>query len=184
MLAAYLILCRQVITPASSPREHQRIAFARHGNVLETIFAGQQGNIPMTKRPKKRPNKTVQPKQNTVVAESQVTVQHQQQIHSGPIPSPDVMRQYDLLLPGAAERILQMAEREAQHQHDIVKNSLDAQRREIRRGQILGFLIGISSLSSSVVALYLNHPTTAGILGGTTVVGLVTVFVIGRKTDP
>jgi len=74
-----------------------------------------------------------------------------------------------------------MAEQDAQHQRDISLKALDANRCEIRRGQFLGFGIGIIAIAASIVAMVLGYPTTAGILGGTTVVGLVTVFVIGRK---
>ena len=109
----------------------------------------------------------------------QVSVQHQ-----GPIPSPVVLQQYEDIIPGAAERILQMAEQDATHQHDMHRKALDAQRREVRRGQILGFGIGIAALGSCLAALFLGHPTTAGIIGGTTVVGLVTVFVKGHGQAP
>ncbi|MDA3971512.1 MAG: DUF2335 domain-containing protein [Desulfobulbaceae bacterium] len=116
--------------------------------------------------------------------ENQVLL-HQLQIqHQGPIPAPAILQQYDDIIPGAAERILQMAEQDAAHQHAMHRNALDAQRFEVRRGQIFGFGIGLAALSASIIALVLGYPTTAGILGGTTVVGLVTVFVKERSSAP
>lgn len=48
----------------------------------------------------------------------EVTVQHEQHLFSGPLPAPDVPRGYDELLPGAAERIIRMAEKEQTHTHE------------------------------------------------------------------
>ena len=118
-----------------------------------------------------------------VIANNHTTTQvvHHQQIHSGPIPSPAILKEYDNIIPGSAERILQMAEKDAQHQRDISLKALNAERLEHLRGQYLGFGIGGAALLTSIVAMIFGHPSTASIIGGTTVVGLVTVFVIGRK---
>ncbi len=49
--------------------------------------------------------------------------------------------------------------------------------------QWLGFGIGLASLAAAIIALVLGHPATAGVIGGTTVVGLVAVFVTGRMAE-
>lgn len=36
---------------------------------------------------------------------------------SGPLPSPDALERYNAVIPGAAERILAMAEKEMEHRH-------------------------------------------------------------------
>ena len=129
---------------------------------------------------KKSQNKPVLPQSTAQVpAHEQVTI-HQQQIHQGSLPSPVTLNQYDQIVPGAAERILQMAEQDAQHQRDISIMALDAHRREVRLGQILGFGIGVLSFSTCIVALFLGSEKTAIAIGGTTVIGLVTAFIKGR----
>ncbi|PIQ30327.1 MAG: hypothetical protein COS35_13425 [Zetaproteobacteria bacterium CG02_land_8_20_14_3_00_50_9] len=40
-------------------------------------------------------------------------------MHSGPLPAPEDFAKYENILPGAAERILSMAENEARHRHTI-----------------------------------------------------------------
>jgi uncharacterized membrane protein len=42
-----------------------------------------------------------------------------QQHISGPIPSPDVLRQYDAINPGLADRLVRMAEHEADHRRKM-----------------------------------------------------------------
>jgi uncharacterized membrane protein len=40
-------------------------------------------------------------------------------LHQGPLPHPAVLKQYDDVVPGAAERIMRMAEQQAQHRQDL-----------------------------------------------------------------
>lgn len=39
---------------------------------------------------------------------------------SGPIPPPAILHQYDAVIPGAAERILKMAEEQSKHRQELV----------------------------------------------------------------
>ncbi|MBF0590916.1 MAG: DUF2335 domain-containing protein [Nitrospirae bacterium] len=114
--------------------------------------------------------------------------------HSGPIPSPQSLAEYDNFLPGLANRIVIMAENNLRHRHEYETEVLrqnnetlklndkiiDYEAKERKRGQIFGFLIGIAGLSTSLMAAYFNHETTASIIGSTTVIGLVSAFVYGK----
>lgn len=42
----------------------------------------------------------------------------EQRHYSGPLPMPEDLAKYDQVVPGAAERIIQMAEKEMQHRHE------------------------------------------------------------------
>lgn len=50
--------------------------------------------------------------------DQQLSTVHQS--FSGPMPPPALFREYDQILPGAAERIMAMAEKEQQHRHVVV----------------------------------------------------------------
>lgn len=54
---------------------------------------------------------------NSLHADSQTVQVVQQQTYQGPIPHPSDLEKYELVIPGAAERILHMAEAENQHRH-------------------------------------------------------------------
>lgn len=111
--------------------------------------------------------------------------QFQQATFSGPMPPPEVLEGYERLVKGAAERILVMAESDAKHQQEIEFAALRAAEAEIKRGQLFGFVIGLTALGASMLALAMGSPAVAGVIGGTTVVGLVSVFIVGRvvKSD-
>ncbi len=99
-----------------------------------------------------------------------------QTAYSGPIPPAQELGNYNAIVPGAAERILRMAEKNLQHQIDIEALDLNS----ARRGQIFAFLIAVLAFSSSIAAMIMGFPYVAGAIGSTTVVSLATVFIKGR----
>ncbi len=115
---------------------------------------------------------------------SKPVAQFQQATFSGPMPPPAVLEGYERLVKGAAERILVMAESDAKHQQEIEFAALRAAEAEIKRGQLFGFVIGLTALGASMLALAMGSPAVAGVIGGTTVVGLVSVFIVGRFVKP
>jgi uncharacterized membrane protein len=47
----------------------------------------------------------------------QAVVETSTAIHRGPLPPPDQFKDYEAILPGSADRILKMAEKEQDHRH-------------------------------------------------------------------
>ncbi len=99
----------------------------------------------------------------------------------GPIPSPNDLREYDQVLPGLADRIVKMAESQISHQQRIEKDSLEFGARRSFAGLRAGFLISVFFLCASVWLVLADHDTAGIILGSVDLVGLVTVFVLGRR---
>lgn len=106
--------------------------------------------------------------------------QIQQSTFSGPIPPPSILEGYEQLIPGAADRILKMAESDARHQQEIEFAALSGTLAEVKRAQLFAFFIVIIALGAAMLALKMGSPDVAGIIGGTTVVGLVSAFIVGR----
>lgn len=101
--------------------------------------------------------------------------------HIGPLPSPETLKQYDELLPGTAERIISMAERQNIHRIDLENKVITRQLQDSRVGQFMGFLIAVL-FAAVAYSLGMNgHDTLAGVLGGSTLVSLVAIFVVGKK---
>lgn len=111
---------------------------------------------------------------------------------SGPLPPPFILEQYDQIVPGAAERIIAMAEKQAAHRQAMEKKLLEAeirdlksQRAEARLGQVFGLVIGVVAILSGAVVATVSVGTagqiSGGLIGAGGVVGLVSVFVLGRK---
>lgn len=125
--------------------------------------------------------------QKTEKANSKAVFESQQSVYLSPLPSPNDLKEYNITLPDAAERILTMAEKEQRHrikleqqQIEINKNLIKSEFSYRNRGQIIGGFIGIIGLSISAFLGYIGESAVASIIGGGTVVGLVTVFVTGK----
>ena len=58
----------------------------------------------------RQPRPTPQPSHIVTATETKI-------VKSGPIPDPATLQQYDILVPGSAQRIIAMAEREQAHRH-------------------------------------------------------------------
>ena len=123
------------------------------------------------------------------VPRSQTTVQiaEQRTTVSGPIPSADELARYNSINPELVNRIVSLAEREAANRHKMESLSLNAnigisdkQFSERRLGQRFGFGIGALGLISSVILAWIGAENTASIVGGSTVLGLVGIFVTGQ----
>lgn len=99
---------------------------------------------------------------------------------SGPVPPPQILDGYNKIIPGAAERILGMAEADAKHQQNMDKQILLLASGDSKRGQIFGFLIAIAAFVTCIGSILLGSEKTAIVIGGTSVVGLVSVFITGR----
>ncbi|OGT04590.1 MAG: hypothetical protein A2Z65_04685 [Gallionellales bacterium RIFCSPLOWO2_02_58_13] len=143
---------------------------------------------PQSQKPK-QPKNAVSTANGAVTApgangNSKPVAQFQQSTFSGPMPPPSVLEGYERLVKGAAERILIMAESDAKHQQEIEFAALRAMEAEVKRGQFFGFVIGLTALGASMLALAMGSPAVAGVIGGTTVIGLVSVFIVGRVVKP
>jgi uncharacterized membrane protein len=102
--------------------------------------------------------------------------------YSGPLPPASEMGRFNTILPGAAERILTMAETSQKHTHILEYDALHSHRREVRRGQFLGILVTLSAFGTSAYMAAIGHAEVAGVIGGTTVVSIAVAFVLGRKS--
>lgn len=64
----------------------------------------------------------------------------------GPLPPPILFEHYNQVLPGSAERILQLTENEQSHRQKWETSVLDAQRSDIRRGSGWGSVLAYAGL--------------------------------------
>lgn len=100
------------------------------------------------------------------------------------MPLPDFFQAYEHTLPGAADRILTMAEKQQEHRHlqQSVRLTLDGARE--RRGQWMGFLVAVSGIIGGVTLIMFDKP----VAGFTTLVGaigsIVGLFVWSRRRRP
>ena len=117
--------------------------------------------------------------QQSVTQSQQVSV-HQQ--WSGPLPPPAALEKFNQIIPGGAERILAMAEKEQAHRIEYEKIGLPETVNESKRGQYLGAVISVAAVLGAVFTAYIgSHWVVSVCLVGVPVLGLVRAIVRPRK---
>jgi uncharacterized membrane protein len=108
---------------------------------------------------------------------------HQFSMRASPLPDPSELAAYNQIIPNGADRILKMAEDQSAHRIDIEKTVIGSQQRQAFCGQAFGLIIGLSGLFSATYAAIHGQPWFGGIIGGTTLVSLVSVFLHTRYSQ-
>jgi uncharacterized membrane protein len=112
----------------------------------------------------------------------QTTQVHQQFAISGPLPHSSEFSNYEATLPGAANRILSMAERETVHRQSLDIKVVEAGIRQSSIGQWLGFICVLAS--GGLIAYGIHEGAPLSFIPGTItgLASLVAVFTsIGKK---
>jgi uncharacterized membrane protein len=111
--------------------------------------------------------------------------QHQivsQQNWSGPLPPPVALEEFNRIVPGAAERIFAQFEAEGTHRRKLEQRQSKFVVRDVHIGQFLAGLFALGGLSVAALAIWLNAPWVATIIGGGTIGPIVYAFL--RKPQP
>lgn len=102
-------------------------------------------------------------------------------LFQGPLPPPALFKEYDQVVPGAAERILALAENNQSHRTSWETIALTEQANEVRRGQYMGFALAFGMLIGAVFCAHIGQPWVAGALVASSMAGVVTAFLRGRE---
>ena len=97
----------------------------------------------------------------------------------GPLPPPHFLADYEGVLPGSAERILQMVEKDSAHRRDVVARLVEAEVFRSRWGLWLGAAVAAAFLIAATVMVLAGHPWPGTIVGAADLAGVVGVFVYG-----
>lgn len=101
--------------------------------------------------------------------------------HIGPLPDPETLNGYSVIIPDGADRIMKMAEKQSDHRMRMEDKVISGQMLQSNLGQILAFLIGLSALGSATYCIISGFELAGGILGIGGLTGLVTAFIQGRS---
>lgn len=105
----------------------------------------------------------------------------QQQIYQGPLPPAEHFAAYNDILPGAADRILTMAEKEAGHRHEIEKRRQGHAFIINVIGQVFAVTIALAGVGGGWYLSAKNNPWSGAFMTGLPVLSLAVVFL---KTHP
>jgi uncharacterized membrane protein len=97
--------------------------------------------------------------------------------YQGPLPPSTEFAGYNQVLPGAAERILAIAEKEADHRRENQDKLVNASIKNSGRGQIFAFIISILSLVGVGLSIYFSAPIASIPPAIIAITGLASIFI-------
>jgi uncharacterized membrane protein len=110
---------------------------------------------------------------------------------AGPLPPPQILQGYEAACPGAAHRIIEMAEAQSAHRRDMERMALQAQCQgmnlqffEARLGQCFAFGISALFLICGTITVVHGDPIPGSIFGTMGISGIVATFIHGRSAKP
>lgn len=131
------------------------------------------------------------PSQNDLesLQETQVhqSVSISRSVWSGPLPNPQTLAGYGSIDPSFPDRIIALTENEAGRRYELEREHLrlvgaDAAQSRVERGrgQWMGFLSCLVLVVIGSIAAFTDRETVASVIFGSTILGVVTVFVLGK----
>lgn len=109
------------------------------------------------------------------------SVQVQATTHQGPLPSPGDFEKYEAILPGAAERIMTMAEKQAVHRQALEKTAITSEISQAKLGTICALIIGLFGLGVAGYSINSGHDTAGAAIGTTALASMVGSFIYGSS---
>lgn len=103
------------------------------------------------------------------------------EFYSGPLPHPSLLKQYDDVVPGAAERIIVLLEEQSRHRMYLEKTVIVGDNKRANWGLISGWSIAILFLIASVALILAGYGAYGAIVGAVDLVALVAVFIYGTN---
>lgn len=127
--------------------------------------------------PNQSTNATGQTRRPTMVSASRAEMSS----YSGPVPPPAIAQGWDAIVPGAANRMLTMAENQSNHRISIEAKVVESNITNEKRGQNYAFVLAVLVIVGAFYLLATNHDITGFGTLLTGVGSLVTLFVVGKK---
>lgn len=115
------------------------------------------------------------------ITERRVEQYVRQTTFNGPIPHPEIFKQYGDVIPDAPERILRVFEEDSKHAREITREALNAQKRDNRRVHWMAWSLIAGGYGMSALFAWMNKDILAGAVLTTTIIGTLTGFLQGQK---
>ncbi len=102
---------------------------------------------------------------------------------SGPLPPPEALDRYNEIVPGAADRIIKLAEDQQKHRHQQEKTVIESNTQNATSGQRYAFWLAVLVIASANVFAYAGWPIWAFVLIVYGITALASVFLVGKRTQ-
>ena len=109
----------------------------------------------------------------------QVTTTEVSLSYRAPLPPPAMLAGYEQALPGSADRIVTMAENQAQHRQTLEMAALHSDIQRSHAGLFMGFIVALAFLGGSVFLIASGKQAAGLTIGLTDIAVVVGMFIYG-----
>lgn len=152
------------------------------------------GSVPEALAPKKTVASPAPPDgngQQAILREVRQFIRTELETHSGPLPSPKQLQEYEKCSKGTINRIIKMAEDDARHRREmeaqlVAAHSEDrrAERRERARAQYCAVVVCALFLTAAVcIAVFAGAPVSGTIFAGGTLTAVIGFFLVQKHQE-
>lgn len=134
------------------------------------------------KKKNKQPQRQSSPSQNSFAMQSEY--------HAGPIPSPKILRGYEEIHPGFANRIIEQFEKQGEHRREVEKQLVAndekgnrRKNREVHFAQIGALVISLAVIYLAYTQMTMGHEVLGFILGASGIASVVTAWGVSKRTE-
>lgn len=97
-------------------------------------------------------------------------------------PTPEQLREYESVIPGLAQRIIEQAENQTAHRQEMEKRLVSSGIMKSTLGLIFGFLIGMIGIGGGFYLTGIGYNVVGIIFSSTTLVSIITTFIYGSQS--
>lgn len=109
---------------------------------------------------------------------------HQEALyHSGPLPLPEILAKYDAIVPGAANRIIVMAENQSTHRIAIEKLAVSSRARDSIAGIVCALIVSVVTISVGGLVIIHGYQFSGTFLSSSGLASLVGAFIYGTRSS-
>ncbi|MDE2815273.1 MAG: DUF2335 domain-containing protein [Chloroflexota bacterium] len=102
---------------------------------------------------------------------------------SGPLPSPRSLREFEEIVPGSADRLITMVEKQGNHRMEIEKRVVDGESRRAWVELAARHGITLVGIIASILLVVFGYTPAGVILTGLTTLFAAVTYLIGRILD-
>src|SRR6266545_725873 len=100
--------------------------------------------------------------------------------YQAPLPPPQMLEQYERILPGFSDRLLKDMESQAQHRQGLENKTINGNIQSEKRGQLYAFILAVLAILGAIYLIATGRDKYGIYVFITTFASLVTVFVVGK----
>ena len=103
--------------------------------------------------------------------------------YSGPLPTANELGKYEQICQGAADRIIGMAEKQAEHRQNIETIAIKAATERSVLGVKYAYHIALGAFLLSGVCFCFDHAIAGGAIFGSTLISIISAFIYGTSSN-